>query len=76
MKSEDMAQKCPKCGSTDKSISRTCNIEELDKFTDSVYIQHIPTGSIGVIRCSECGYVFEYCKNSKMPVKIKKIILD
>lgn len=74
MKSENFCQECPKCGSTDKSIGKKRSGIE-DEKTDTRYIQHIPSGSVGLIRCTQCGYIFEYCKDREMPVKIKKIRL-
>ncbi|MDI6644080.1 MAG: TIGR04165 family Cys-rich peptide [Methanobacteriaceae archaeon] len=69
MKAEYLIKKCPKCGCKDKRISRRNTRPSEDGF----YIQHIPQGNIGIIKCDECGYVFEFCKDSKLPVKVKKI---
>ncbi len=70
MKFEEINKQCPLCKCQDKSISRkrTSDLNE-----DTFYIRHIPQGTVGVIRCSECGHIFEYCHDSKMPVKVKKI---
>jgi len=70
MKTEDLNQECPKCGCKDKSISQTKNKETA---VDICYIPHIPDGVVGVIRCSECGHLFEYCKNRKLKQEVKKI---
>ena len=29
-------------------------------------------GVVGVIRCSECGHIFEYCKDQKLKHEVKK----
>jgi len=73
MKAEKLSQKCPKCGCTDKDISRKRDTGTND---EAFYIPHIPQGTIGVIRCSECGHLFEYCTNEDCLVEIKKISLD
>lgn len=73
MKPEEMNKKCPKCGSQDKSISTVKNPSNKIKFTaagldDSDIL-------VGSIRCSSCGYLFEYCKGGKCRIEIKKIEL-
>ncbi|MGC9516790.1 MAG: TIGR04165 family Cys-rich peptide [Methanomicrobiales archaeon] len=68
MKAEELSQKCPECGCKDKKISRK-NIKPTE---DGFYIQHIPQGEVGIVKCAECGYEFELCKDSELPVKIKK----
>ena len=73
MKAEKLSQKCPKCGCTDKDISRKRDTGTND---EAFYIPHIPQGTIGVIRCSDCGHLFEYCTNEECLVDIKKISLD
>jgi Cys-rich peptide (TIGR04165 family) len=75
MKAEELGQKCPKCGCTDKAISKKRNPEDSKEIVDAVYIQHIPSGNVGVIRCSDCGHIFEYCKDREPPIKVKKITL-
>ncbi|GAB6056676.1 TIGR04165 family Cys-rich peptide [Methanobacterium alkalithermotolerans] len=70
MKFEELNKKCPECGCQDKNISHKRNPESSE---DAFYIPHIPQGSVGVIRCSGCGHLYEYCTNSKMPVEIKKL---
>jgi Cys-rich peptide (TIGR04165 family) len=72
MKSEDFGKKCPNCGSTDKSIARKKNEEDQEQH-ESDYARHVPSCSMGVIRCTQCGYIFEYCEDRELPVKIKKI---
>jgi len=69
MKAEYLKKECPECGCRDKRISRRSTKSSEDAF----YIQHIPQGNLGIIKCDECGYVFELCENSKLPVKVKKI---
>lgn len=73
MKAEDLKEKCPECGSTEKRISRRRNPKDS---SDAFYIPHIPEGSVGIIRCTECGHIFEYCKESKLPVELKKLIIE
>jgi Cys-rich peptide (TIGR04165 family) len=73
MKAEKLSQKCPKCGCTDKDISRKRDTGTND---EAFYIPHVPQGTIGVIRCSECGHIFEYCTNEECLVEIKKISFD
>lgn len=76
MKADELCQKCPKCGSTDKSMGRT---RKFDKDVPHLLETHITCavpsgGSIGVIRCTECGHIFDYCKeNVKLDKLIKKI---
>ncbi|MDP1552072.1 MAG: TIGR04165 family Cys-rich peptide [Methanobacteriaceae archaeon] len=69
MKCENLNQECPKCGSMDKRISHKRNV---DSGGDAFYIPHIPQGSVGVIKCNECGHLFEVCADSEMPVEVKK----
>jgi Cys-rich peptide (TIGR04165 family) len=71
MKPEEMNQKCPECGSSDKRISRRCS----SKITDARYIAHLPQGDLGLIRCSQCGHIFEYCTHPHPPLKVKKIVI-
>jgi Cys-rich peptide (TIGR04165 family) len=73
MKAEKLSQKCPECGCTDKDISRKRDTGTND---EAFYIPHVPQGTIGVIRCSECGHIFEYCTNEECLVDIKKISFD
>ncbi len=70
MKAEQLNQKCPECGCTDKDISRKRNTGTND---EAFYIPHVPQGTIGVIRCSECRHIFEYCTDEECLVEIKKI---
>jgi len=72
MKPEDMSQKCPECSCQDKNVSRR-RIDEGGR--DNFYIPHIPQGSVGIIRCSKCGHIFEYCTNSKPPLEVKKLLV-
>jgi hypothetical protein len=30
---------------------------------------------VGIVKCGECGHVFEICENSKMPVEVKKTLV-
>lgn len=53
MKIGKLNEKCPKCGSQDKTIKR--NIEQ-------VHFAHATTGAVV---CSKCGYVFKSCKDEK-----------
>ncbi|MGZ4857179.1 MAG: TIGR04165 family Cys-rich peptide [Methanobacteriaceae archaeon] len=76
MKAEKLAQECPSCGCTDKTISRKripSHSEPNKVIVDECYIMHIPEGPVGVISCSECKHIFEYCKDRKMPIEVKKL---
>jgi Cys-rich peptide (TIGR04165 family) len=73
MKAEKLNQKCPECGCTDKDISRKRNVGHND---EAFYIPHVPQGTIGIIRCSECRHIFEYCTDEECLVDIKKISFD
>jgi len=69
MKAEEFSKKCPECGSKDKSISTVKNPVNKEKLNeagkdDSAVI-------VGSVRCSECGYLFEYCKDGKCVVEVK-----
>ncbi len=68
-----MNQKCPECNCQDKRISR----KKITKKSDNAfYIPHIPEGDVGIIRCSECGHIFEYCPvDRKPPLEVKKILV-
>ena len=72
MKPEEMSQKCPACGSTEKKISRRSS-QRIKP--DAAYIAHIPQGDVGIIRCTECGNIFEYCTHRNPPLKVKKILV-
>lgn len=72
MKPEDMNQKCPECDSQDKRISRRSS-NRINP--DASYIAHIPQGDVGIIRCTNCGHIFEYCTHQKPPLKVKKILV-
>jgi Cys-rich peptide (TIGR04165 family) len=78
MKAEELCQKCPKCGGTDKSIGRTRKFDEAPDFLEIHITCAVPSGgSIGVIRCTNCGYIFNYCKeNVKLDKLIKKININ
>ncbi len=69
MKPEEMSQKCPECGSTDKRISRRRNSK---RSQDAFYIPHIPEGDMGIFRCTDCGHIFEYCPPRKPLLEVKK----
>jgi len=70
MKTEQLNKKCPECGCIDKDISRKRNTGTND---EAFYIPHVPQGTMGVIRCSECGHLFEYCIDDDDLVEIKRI---
>lgn len=73
MKSEEMNQKCPECGSRDKSISTVKNPKNKEKLKEAgIDETNILVGSI---RCSSCGYLFEYCKDGKCLIEVKRISL-
>lgn len=69
MKAEELSQKCPECGCADKVISTRKNPEI---GVAKLMIPHLPDGDVGVIKCSECGHLFEYCKDHPMPLEVKK----
>jgi Cys-rich peptide (TIGR04165 family) len=71
MKSEKLGVKCPKCGSTNKSIARKRKSDESSHESD--YVRHLPSTSCSEIVCTDCGHTFEVCEEHDMPVKIKKI---
>ncbi len=70
MKTEDLNQACPECGCKDKSVGRKKNRKI---GAEVCYIPHLPEGTVGVIRCSECGHIFEYCKERKLKQEVKKL---
>lgn len=72
MKAEYLAQKCPKCDCQDKRISRRRKGKGNE---DAFYIPHVPQAGVGIIRCSECGYIFEYCKEREPVLKVKKLLV-
>jgi len=72
MKCENLNQVCPECGCKDKRISRRRNSSASG---DAFYIPHIPQGSVGIIKCGECGHIFEICADSEMPVEVKKTLV-
>lgn len=67
MKPEEMSQKCPECGSTEKRISRRRNTEK-----GASHIPLIPEGDVGLFKCANCGHIFEYCSDPQPPIKVKK----
>ncbi|HHT19190.1 MAG: TIGR04165 family Cys-rich peptide [Euryarchaeota archaeon] len=74
MKTEKLKQKCPKCGCKDKNVSQTKkNAQHVTQSHNPV--PHFDVGVVGVIRCSECGHIFEYCKDQKLKHEVKKIQL-
>lgn len=72
MKAEDLAQKCPKCNCQDKKISRR---RKGKGHQDVFYIPHVPQDGVGIIRCSECGYIFEYLKEREPVLVVKKLLV-
>ena len=70
MKPEEMSKKCPECNCQDKRIARRSSNRVNH---DASYIAHIPQGDVGIIRCSECGYIFEYGLHRNSPLQVKKI---
>jgi len=72
MKTEDLNQECPECGCKDKSVSQTK--KKAEHQTQSYNpVPHFDVGVVGVIRCSKCGHIFEYCKDRKLEQEVKKI---
>ena len=53
MKLGDLAKKCPKCGSVDKTIKR--DIEQ----------EHKARATTGAVICTQCGYVFKSKKKEE-----------
>lgn len=74
MKAEEFSQKCPKCGSEDKSISTVKNPTNKEKLKEAGINNSAVI--VGSIRCGSCGYLFEYCKDRKCVVEVKKIYRD
>ena len=72
VKTEDLSQECPKCGSTNKKISRK---RIPDAVGDAFMIPHVPNSEVGVIKCTDCGHIFEYCKDHPMPLEVKKKLI-
>lgn len=72
MKAEKLNQKCPVCGCVDKDISRKRDTGSND---EAFYIPHVPQGTVGVIRCSQCRHLFEYCTDQECLVDIKRICI-
>jgi Cys-rich peptide (TIGR04165 family) len=74
MKAEEFGQKCPKCGSKDKSISTVKNPTDKEKMKEAGIEDS--TVIVGSIRCDACGHLFEYCKDRKCVIEVKKISID
>jgi Cys-rich peptide (TIGR04165 family) len=74
MKSEEMNRKCPECGSRDKSISTVKYPADKEKLKEAgIDEEKILVGSI---RCSSCGYLFEYCKDGTCSIQVKRINIE
>ena len=73
MKAEEFSKKCPECGSKDKSISEVKNPVDKEKLREAGITDDLSNVIVGSIRCSDCGYLFEYCKDGKCVIDIKKI---
>jgi len=72
MKTEDLNQECPKCGCKDKNVSQTK--KKAPHITQAHNpVPHFDVGVVGVIRCTECGHIFEYCKDQKLKQEVKKL---
>lgn len=72
MKPEEMAKKCPKCGCQDKNRSQIRKGEGDDTI---FFIPHVPKNGVEVIRCNECGHIFEYCEECKPVLEVKKKVI-
>lgn len=70
MKAEEFAIKCPKCGCRDKDVSTVKNPQNKEKMEKAGI--NDPEATVGSIKCSNCGYLFEYCKDKKCQVEFKK----
>jgi Cys-rich peptide (TIGR04165 family) len=76
MKAEELDQKCPKCGSREKTISTVKNPVNKEKLKEaSITDETNSSVIIGSIRCSGCRYLFEYCKNGNCTIEVKKLEL-
>lgn len=75
MKAEEFNQECPQCGSMDKNISTVRNPVDKEKLKEANINKDQDKFLVGAIRCSSCGYLFEYCKNGKCVIEVKKIQL-
>jgi len=77
MKAEEFGQKCPQCGCADKSLSEVKDPKDTQKLQEAGITGKLQSSAtIGSIRCSECGYLFEYCKDRKFASKVKRICID
>jgi Cys-rich peptide (TIGR04165 family) len=74
VKAEDLNQKCPECGCINKNVSKKMTKEDVQEH-ESDFVRHVPSGSQGVIRCTDCGYIFEYCQEHPMPLEVKKKLI-
>ena len=74
MKVEELKKPCPKCGEVDKDVSTVRDPQNLDKLREA----GIPEDQkiVGAIKCSRCGYVFEYCEGGSCKIEVKKISID
>jgi len=72
MKPEEMAKKCPECSTKDKKI---CRRSSSNVNPEAAYIAHIPQGDVTIIRCSNCGHIFQQCPHGKPPLEVKKILV-
>ena len=72
MKAEEMSRKCPECNSQDKKISRR---SKKGVCIDASYMAHMPQEDVGIIRCTECGYIFEYCTHRNPPLRVKILLV-
>lgn len=71
IKAEELNQECPNCGSTDKNISTVKNPVNKDKLKEANITEEQII--VGAINCSSCGYLFEYCREGKCVIEVKKI---
>ncbi len=74
MRVEDLKKPCPECGAVDKDVSTVKHPQKKEKLKEA----GIPEDQeiVGAIKCSNCGYVFEYCAGGTCKIEVRKVSLD
>lgn len=76
LKAEEFNRRCPECGCKDKVISHVTRPTNKEKLKEAGITGDTRTMVVGSIRCDECGYLFEYCKDGKCVIEVKRIQID